>query len=165
VNDGLAQGSVRVSRAERRRQAVARLLRTRQIATQEDLLAALRAEGFDATQATLSRDLARLGARRVPSPEGPRYELGEEGRPDGLDGLARLVAAVECNGALIVVRTESGSAPAIARAIDLARLPGVLGTIAGDDTIFIAPSRERSARAVAGRIRALFEQGRGGPRA
>lgn len=148
-----------MSHAERRRQAVARLLRTRQIATQEELLEALRAEGFDATQATLSRDLGRLGARRVPSPGGPRYELGEDGRPDGLDGLARLVTAVECNGALVVVRTEAGSAPAIARAIDLARLPGVLGTIAGDDTIFIAPSRERRASALADRIRTMFEQG------
>ncbi len=146
-----------MSRAERRRQAVARLLRTRRIATQDELLEALRAERLDATQATLSRDLARLGARRVPSPGGARYELGDGGGPDGLGALGRLVTGVECNGALVVVRTQAGSAPAVARAIDLARLPGMLGTIAGDDTIFVAPEKERRARALAERVRALLE--------
>jgi transcriptional regulator of arginine metabolism len=145
-----------VIRADRRRRAVARLIRSRPIATQEELLEALRADGFEATQATLSRDLARLGARRVSSPDGARYELAEEDRRDGLSALAGLVASVACNGALVVVRTHPGSAPAVARAVDLARLPDVLGTIAGDDTIFIAPAREGRARALADRIRHLF---------
>jgi transcriptional regulator of arginine metabolism len=147
-----------VSPAERRRDAVARLIAARHIATQEDLLAALREDGFEATQATLSRDLARLGARRVSSPGGgTRYELAEEERRDGIDALGRLVASVSCNGSLVVVRTHPGSAPAVARAVDLARLPDLLGTIAGDDTVFIAPVRERGARALADRVRRLFE--------
>jgi len=140
----------------RRRLAVARLVRGRRIATQEELLEALRTDGFQATQATLSRDLARLGARRVSEPGGgTRYELVEEG-DDGLEAVGRLVASINCNGSLVVVRTHPGSAPAVARAIDLAHLPDALGTIAGDDTVFIAPARERQARALADRVGRLF---------
>ncbi len=144
--------------AERRRRVVAPLLRDRHIATQEELHEALRAEGFEATQATLSRDLAQLGAHRVSDPSGgTRYELSDEQRRDGLDALGRLVASVSCNGSLVVVRTHPGSAPAVARAVDLASLPDILGTIAGDDTVFIAPSREKRARALAEQVRRLFE--------
>jgi transcriptional regulator of arginine metabolism len=63
---------------------------------------------------------------------------------------------VATNGALVVVRTAPGSAPAVARAIDLARLPGVLGTLAGDDTVFVAPARERGGRTLAGRLASLL---------
>jgi transcriptional regulator of arginine metabolism len=56
----------------------------------------------------------------------------------------------------VVVRTHPGSAPAVARVIDLSRMPEVLGTIAGDDTIFVAPAREGRARALAERLSALF---------
>lgn len=146
--------------ADRRREAVARLLREEHIATQEELIAALHRDGFQATQATLSRDLARLGARRVSAPSGgTHYELSDEERRDGLDALGRLVASISCNGSMVVVRTHPGSAPAVARAVDLARLPDLLGTIAGDDTVFIAPVRERRARALADHVRRLFESG------
>ncbi|GEJ55697.1 arginine repressor [Anaeromyxobacter diazotrophicus] len=151
------------TKADLRRQAVARLLGARRIATQDDLLAAVRREGFEATQATLSRDLARLGARRVSAPGGgTRYELPAEERRDGLDALGLLVASVSSNGSMVVIRTHPGSAPAVARAVDLARLPELLGTIAGDDTVFIAPVKEARARALAERVRRLFQ---GGPAA
>jgi transcriptional regulator of arginine metabolism len=141
----------------RRREAVARILRGGRIATQEDLLAALARAGFRATQATLSRDLARLGARRVRRPEGGTiYELSDEDSGDGVGAVRGLVASVAANGCLVVIRTHPGSAPAVARAIDLARMPGVLGTIAGDDTIFVAPARERRSRALADRLAALL---------
>jgi transcriptional regulator of arginine metabolism len=143
-------------RPDRRREAVARILRDRRIGTQDELLAALAVAGFPATQATLSRDLARLGARRIAAPEGAVYELPEEARRDGVEALRGLVRQVSCNGSLVVVRTHPGSAPAVARAIDLARLPEVMGTIAGDDTVFVAPARDRRARPLAGRVGALF---------
>lgn len=143
---------------ERRREAVARLLRRGHVGTQEALLSALRREGFRATQATLSRDLARLGARRVLRPGGGAvYELSEEAADGGLAALRGLTRSVTANGWLVVVRTRPGSAPAVARAVDLARLEGVLGTLAGDDTIFVAPSRERGARALAARLGALLQ--------
>ena len=147
----------RRARPDRRREAVARLLRQRRIGTQEELLAALGEAGIGATQATLSRDLARLGARRVPGQGGGTvYELPEEERLDGALALRGLVGQVACNGSLVVVRTHPGSAPAVARAIDLARLPEVLGTIAGDDTVFVAPSRDGRAGQLAERVRSLL---------
>ena len=143
--------------ADHRREAVARIIRGRRVSTQEELLDALASAGFRATQATLSRDLARLGARRVSSPEGgTSYELGPEDRRDGVTALRALVASVVSNGSLTVVRTQPGSAPAVARAIDLAGLEEVLGTIAGDDTIFVAPSSRSGARALTRRLERLF---------
>jgi transcriptional regulator of arginine metabolism len=143
-------------RSTDRRREVARILRSGRVATQEELLAALARSGWKATQATLSRDLARLGARRVSRPEGSFYELGEGTPGDAAAAVAGLVASVTTNGSVVVVRTVPGSAPAVARAIDLARLPGVLGTLAGDDTVFVAPARERGGRTLAGRLASLL---------
>lgn len=151
------------SAAERRREAVARLLRTRPVATQEDLLALVRAAGFPVTQATLSRDLARLGARRVSRPGGgTAYELADgAAAANPLGALRGLVTAVDANATLVVVRTVPGSAPAIARAIDLAQLPEALGTIAGDDTIFVAPAGGLRPRRLAARLAGLIGEGLG----
>jgi transcriptional regulator of arginine metabolism len=141
--------------AERRRE-VARILRSGRVATQEELLATLSRAGWRVTQATLSRDLARLGARRVSRPDGAFYELGDGTPGDAAAAVSGLVTAVSTNGWVVVVRTVPGSAPAVARAIDLARMPGVLGTLAGDDTIFVAPARERAARPLASRLATLL---------
>ena len=150
--------------SDRRRAAVARILRTRRIGTQEELLSALRDAGHEATQATLSRDLARLGARRVSLPGGGTvYEL-DAPAPGAVDGPAAargetalatvrdMISGVAANASLVVVRTRPGGAPAVARAIDLAALPGVLGTIAGDDTVFVAPVGATRPRALAERL-------------
>jgi len=148
-----------VTSADRRRDAVARIIRTRRIGTQEELLSAVAAVGFRATQATLSRDLARLGARRVSRPQGGTvYELADgDGAPGAaLTPVRGLVADVSANATLVVVRTHPGSAPVVARAIDLAGLREVLGTIAGDDTIFVAPSAGIGPRRLATRLGALF---------
>ena len=85
-----------MSSADLRREAVARILRTRRIATQEELLASLDAAGVSATQATLSRDLARLGARRVSRPEGGTvYELADDATAgDVLGSLRGLVTSI-----------------------------------------------------------------------
>jgi len=141
---------------DRRRDAVARLVRTRRIGTQEELLSALAREGFRATQATLSRDLARLGARRVARPEGAFYEVEGPAAPEGKLALRGLVVAVDANASLAVVRTAAGAAQAVARAIDDARLAEALGTIAGDDTIFVAPSGAVRPRRLAARLAVLF---------
>jgi transcriptional regulator of arginine metabolism len=162
-----------VNAANRRRDAVARIIRSRPIATQEELLAALATAGFSATQATLSRDLARLGARRVSRPEGGTvYELADGAKEgNGLGALRGLVAEISANASLVVIRTHPGSAPAIARAIDLAELPEVLGTIAGDDTIFVAPAGGLRPRRLAARLAealgtpAALTAGSGGGRA
>jgi transcriptional regulator of arginine metabolism len=74
--------------------------------------------------------------------------------------VAGLVSAVATNGSLVVIRTLPGSAPAVARAIDMARLTDVLGTIAGDDTVFVAPRRGRGSRTLASRLSGLLGAGR-----
>jgi transcriptional regulator of arginine metabolism len=130
------------------------------VGTQEELGRLLALERFDVTQATLSRDLARLGARRVALPEGgTRYELPSEqawAEQDALRELGHMVLDTEDNAYLVVLFTQPGAAPSVARAIDLAHLPESLGTVAGDDTIFVAPSRQSSARGLARKLRELF---------
>jgi len=138
--------------AEARRQAMARILTGRRIGTQEALLSALRREGFRATQATLSRDLTRLGARRVSRPEGAWYEVDGGTAAQRTAALRGLVLGIETNASLVVIRTAVGAASAVARAVDDARLAGVLGTIAGDDTIFVAPAPGVTPRRLAARL-------------
>jgi len=142
--------------ADRRRDAVARIVRTRRIGTQEELLAALAREGFRATQATLSRDLTRLGARRVGRPDGVFYEVDGPTAEASQAALRGLVVAIDTNASLAVIRTAVGAASAVARSIDDARLVEVLGTIAGDDTIFVAPAAGVTPRRLATRLGELL---------
>jgi len=132
-----------VTRADARRAAIVELVRTRAIATQNELQKLLRARGHSVNQATLSRDLAHLGARRAAA---GTYEI--DGVPD-LGALASLVVGIHEAAALVVVHTRAGAAPAVAALLDQSRLQSVLGTIAGDDTIFIVPDRRTPPRALA----------------
>jgi transcriptional regulator of arginine metabolism len=128
-----------------RQGAILRLVQQRKLGTQEEVAAALRDEGFDAVQTTVSRDIAQLGLVKVRGNDGALvYAL--PGAED-LTRLNELTAAMRrwtlsltpTNG-LLVVHTPPGTANALARAIDAARLPEIAGTVAGDDTIFVAPS-------------------------
>jgi transcriptional regulator of arginine metabolism len=141
-----------------RREAIRRVIRTRSVGTQEELGRLLDAEGFHVTQATLSRDLAQLRAVRLARPDGGAvYELDPGDLPrDDPNELSELVLAISDNDALSVLRTVTGAASAVARAIDVAKLPEILGTLAGDDTIFVTPVRGISSRRLTGALRALF---------
>lgn len=139
----------------RRRAEIKALISTRQVATQEELRALLGERGHDVTQATLSRDLAQIGARRAAQPGGgTHYELPDAPRP-APPLLGDLVRTMDDNGTLVVVHTSPGAAQVVAGALDRARVPEVLGTIAGDDAIFIAPARGVSTTRVIRRLRAL----------
>jgi transcriptional regulator of arginine metabolism len=127
-----------------RQGAILRLVDRQKLATQAELAEALRAEGFDAVQTTVSRDIAQLGLVKVRDEEG-RLVYALPGGSD-LDRLSELTAAMRRfavalvpTDSLLVVRTPPGHANALARAIDGAALADVAGTVAGDDTIFIAP--------------------------
>lgn len=143
-----------------RQEAIRRLIRAHAVSTQEELGQLLAREGIDVTQATLSRDLAQLGAMRVSRPEGGTvYGLEDAPPPSGearLLELGEMILSVDDNELMVVVRTRPGSAPLVASAIDQARLPESLGTIAGDDTIFVAPARGKSTRMVSRKLKALF---------
>jgi transcriptional regulator of arginine metabolism len=142
-----------------RRDALRALLRREKIGTQHELARRLAREGYDVTQATLSRDLARIEARRTALPGGGTvYELPEPAADDDLPALQHLVRAVDHNDALVVVTTLPGGASAVALAIDRARLSTVLGTIAGDDTIFVAPARKSTPATLAKQLQILWRQ-------
>jgi transcriptional regulator of arginine metabolism len=146
------------SAKERRQNAIKKMLRQKRIATQNELAATLRAEGIAATQATLSRDLAELGVLRVSRPEGAVYELeavAAQASPQ-LGELGETVLSFGDNEALVVLRTRPGLASAVALAVDNARLPECLGTLAGDDTLFATPARGVSSRRLLQQIKALF---------
>jgi transcriptional regulator of arginine metabolism len=133
-----------------RQQAILRLVRDGAVSTQAELVAVLREEGHDVVQATVSRDIAELGLVKVRAPSGRLvYAAPGTGDADRLKAIAaamrRYAVAVEAAGPLVVVTTPSGYANALAQAIDEGAHPGIAGTIAGDNTIFIAPRKSRTA--------------------
>lgn len=139
-----------------RRAEIRQLITSRAVATQEELRSFLADRGHDVTQATLSRDLAQLGARRTAQVGGgTHYELPEGPRTTA-PLLDELVLTIDENGTLVVVHTSSGAAQVVAGALDRARLPEVLGTIAGDDAIFIAPARGVSTTKLIRKLRERF---------
>jgi transcriptional regulator of arginine metabolism len=126
-----------------RQGAILRLVQQRELGTQAEVAEALRSEGFDAVQTTVSRDIAQLGLVKTRGAEG-RLVYALPGAAD-LDRLSELTSALrrwaitlDATGHLAVVKTPPGFANALARAIDEAYLPDVIGTVAGDDTIFVA---------------------------
>ncbi|MDQ3493034.1 MAG: arginine repressor [Chloroflexota bacterium] len=128
-----------------RQHAIRDLLEQRAIRTQHELAAALRERGFRATQATVSRDVAELGLVKMARAGVHAYALPprlDDREVTGEERLRQLLhelpIEVRVAGMLIVVRTVSGSAHAVASALDRARWPDVAGSIAGDDTLFVA---------------------------
>ena len=138
-------GSNKVSQkagSKERIKALESLLTDGDLSTQEELRDKLEKQGFDTTQSTISRDLRKLGAIRTVDTDGRTvYRVSEVFEPRlGSAGMGPLVSEITTNGAIIVIHTAVGSASLIARHIDSMGLPSVLGTIAGDDTVFVAPA-------------------------
>lgn len=125
-----------------RQMAILDIINRLQIGTQEELAAALQAEGFRTTQATVSRDIRELGLRKVAVARGGwRYAPPEEERSELTDRFIRILSdslvSAASSGALVVVKTLSGSAGAACQALDSLGWPEVLGTLAGDNTILL----------------------------
>jgi transcriptional regulator of arginine metabolism len=128
-----------------RQHRILKILETQPVSSQAQLLQFLEGEGVVATQATLSRDLEELGAVKVRIPGGAMAyaipEYAKERADSGNDHLRRLmgefVVEVAHSANLVVLRTPPGSAHVVASAIDRSGYPGVLGTVAGDDTILL----------------------------
>ena len=132
----------RESRRTRER-AILHIIDSRPIRSQIELVAALAREGISTTQTTLSRDFQRLGIVKRPGPGGPRYHgRGRDTAPPDphrmlAATLSELALDVGAGDALLAIRTLSGCANAVAIALDESELDGVLGTLAGDDTILV----------------------------
>jgi transcriptional regulator of arginine metabolism len=126
-----------------RQGAILRLVQQQQLSTQTEVAEALRANGIDAVQATVSRDIAQLGLVKVRNEAGRLvYALPGAADLDRLDELAaalrRWAGEMSPSGTMLVVHTAPGFASALAEAIDKAGLSEVAGTIAGENTIFVA---------------------------
>jgi transcriptional regulator of arginine metabolism len=132
-----------MNRSERHA-AILRLVREQPISTQTELADALRAEGHQVVQTTISRDIHELGLIKVRDVEGRLvYAFPEDGAysEDLVAAMTRWALAMEPSGNLVVVHTPYGYASALAQAIDVARHPHVAGTIAGENTVLLV-SRE-----------------------
>lgn len=142
------------------------LLSKSQVRSQSELQHLLAGRGIDATQATISRDLDELGAVKLRAADGGVgvYVVPEDGSPvrgvfGGTDRLSRLLSellvSTDSSGNLAVLRTPPGAAHYLASAIDRASLPDVVGTIAGDDTIFVCARDPIDGAELARRIEGL----------
>src|SRR5436309_16122581 len=146
-----------------RQRLIASLVARKRLGTQLELLDALAGAGCSVTQATVSRDIRELGLEKGHDPLGrPRYVAPQRARrTDPREALATVLSQfgrrATAAGNIVVIVSELGTAPAIARALDRIHHPLVLGTLAGDDTslaIAAAPHHARSlARELAGLIR------------
>jgi transcriptional regulator of arginine metabolism len=135
-----------------RMEALRRILGEGTLSTQDELRDKLEKMDFAVTQSTVSRDLRKLGAIRAVDPNGQTvYRLPEEtSAPLPSDALANslrdLVIHIKTNGSIIAIRTTPGSASLVARHLDYTLPDKILGTLAGDDTIFVAPTSIKSIR-------------------
>ena len=147
-----------------RQRAIRDLVEQRTIRTQQELAAALRERGFRTTQATISRDVAELGlvkagrggthAYAIP----PRLREADTSGEDRIRVLLRdMPVEIREAGTMLVLRTLPGSAHPLAAALDRARWPEVVGSIAGDDTVFVAFSDRGTLGRVKRRLEGLAE--------
>lgn len=156
-----AQPVVRLAKTQRQHR-IAQLLERAGVTSQAHLVELLAADGVIATQATVSRDLEELGAVKVRVAGGETVYAVPELPKDRLvpeEQLRRVindwVVEVAHSANLVVLRTPPGSAHVVASALDRAALPGVLGTVAGDDTILLVASEAVGGEKIAKRLQAL----------
>ena len=144
---------------ERRQRAIADLIRSRTLASQEELAERLTKQGFGVTQATISRDLEQIGAVKVRRDGQLSYSLPEQARDAPAPRLAAVfrdwVRSIDTAGNLVVIKTPPGSAHLVGVALDGSTLENIVGTICGDDTIFVACRTEKAGKKLA---KALGEQ-------
>jgi len=145
-----------------RQHRITKLLESKAVGSQSHLVDLLAGEGIEATQTTVSRDLEELGAVKVRLPGGETaYALPElpsqQVAPE--DHLRRVlgewVVEADYSGNLIVLRTPPGSAHVVGSALDRSGFPGVIGTVAGDDTVLVVASEASGGAAVAVRLAAV----------
>jgi transcriptional regulator of arginine metabolism len=139
----------------RRRELILGLIATRRVETQEELVEALHAAGAVASQASVSRDIQALGLVKI----GGQWALPappEHGRNPAEERLrSYLLEATPAGPYLLVLKTPPGEAPGVGLAFDRLELKGAVGSVAGDDTVFVAVSSAGAGRAIARRLAAI----------
>lgn len=136
-----------MSTSSARRRIIRSILTDQKIASQNDIVDLLAERGFDVTQATVSRDLASIGARK----DGDRYVLGAGSDHNGavlaLAGIIdAFVTSIEPSGNLVVLKTPPGAAQVVAAALDRASYEEMAGCVAGDDTVIAVVSERGDGR-------------------
>ena len=149
---------MKTHRQSRVKEIVERLV----IRTQDELADALRSEGIDVTQATVSRDIKEMLLVKVPTGDGS-YRYAFPSNNNVTVSVARLektfqdsVLSVNCSGNIIVLRTLPGTAQAVAYVLDNVRWPEIIGTVAGDDTIFLVVKPEKVVEIVKERFESIM---------
>jgi transcriptional regulator of arginine metabolism len=148
-----------------RQQQIRYIVEQRPIRTQHELAAALREHGFRATQATVSRDVAELGLVKLGRDGIPAYALPRDRETEvtGEERLHKLLHDLPIEireaGLLLVLKAVPGSAHAIAAALDRARWPEVVGSVAGDDTVFVAFDEREALQRIRRRLLRLADLG------
>ncbi len=145
----------------RRRFAILDLIGRERITTQAELQEKLQAMGFAVTQATVSRDVKKLQLIKISDAQGYRYALAELQGPRGSgERMQRIfrdsVLSINSSSSLVVIKTLPGAAQAVASLIDAVDYEEILGTVAGDDTIFIAVSPEKAVKSIVQRFKDLI---------
>jgi len=146
---------------ERRQRAIADLIRSGTLSRQEELAARLSELGFVVTQATISRDLDQIGAVKVRQGGQLRYALPQREQEVASSRFATMlrefVRSIDTASNLVVIKTPPGSAHLIGVTLDQSDLPQIVGTICGDDTLFVACRSPEAAIELATKLR--FESG------
>lgn len=154
-----------------RQQAIARIIASNDVFSQPELRSLLAKAKITATQATISRDLDELGAVKVRVAGGeskyaiPEFETARIAPSDQLRRvLTEWVGEVTCSGPMVVVRTPPGCAHVVASALDRSGMDGLIGTVAGDDTVLCVASEKLGGRKLAENLSALAGHRKGSSR-
>ena len=145
----------------KRHNEIIELIKTTEIGTQEELLAQLKSKGYDVTQATISRDIRELRLTKVNSNGRQKYTVlvnDEEFSDKYVRVLKEGFVSMVSSGNLIVLKTITGMAMAVATAIDALEIKEIIGCIAGDDTIFIAISATSSTSDAMNKLKKLTRE-------
>jgi len=131
-----------MANTKERQFVIKQIIQEEQIANQEKLLNRLHQRGFKTTQATLSRDLHKMGIVRIPTGEGYRYMIaGDEGGHSFRNLVGMEILSIHHNESMVVVKTITGRANGVALFIDQLKNPHIMATLAGENAILVIPDR------------------------
>ena len=145
-----------------RHEKIVEIIQNQEVETQEELVELLKSAGFSVTQATVSRDIRLLNLTKIPVGDGrQKYALSEAGADGELEEkylrvLREGFLSMEKAGNILVVKTVSGMAMAVAAALDALKFPEIIGCIAGDDTIMAAVRSAEDTNRVMKKLRGVI---------
>ena len=149
----------------KRQSKILEIISTKEVGTQEELAALLLEAGMRVTQATISRDIREMKITKMPIDRGrqryvaiSRENRSEESRERFIRIIKDAVVSLDAAQNIIVIRTSAGMAMAVAAAIDGIRFSSIVGSLAGDDTVFLAVKSAEEAEGILKRIRAVTEE-------